>query len=49
MDSRELCKRVVKYVLEGLIVAIAAIILPKNKFDLYNPFLGFSSNKSPNR
>jgi len=33
MDSRELCKRVVKYVLEGLIVAIAAIILPKNKFD----------------
>jgi hypothetical protein len=28
MDSRELCKRVVKYVLEGLVVAIAAILLP---------------------
>jgi len=33
MDSRELCKRVVKYVLEGLVVAIAAILLPKNKPD----------------
>ena len=30
MDSRELCKRVVKYVLEGLVVAIAAILLPSN-------------------
>jgi hypothetical protein len=34
IDSRELCKRVVKYVLEGLMVAIAAIVLPKNKLDL---------------
>jgi len=33
MDSRELCKRVVKYVLEGLVVAIAAVLLPKNKPD----------------
>ena len=33
MDARELCKRVVKYVLEGLVVAIAAILLPKNKPD----------------
>ena len=33
MDSRELCKRVVKYVLEGLIVAIAAMLLPKQKPD----------------
>jgi len=32
MDSRELCKRVVKYVLEGLVVAIAACVLPKDKF-----------------
>ena len=33
MDARELCKRVVKYILEGLVVAIAAILLPKNKPD----------------
>ncbi len=33
MDARELCKRVVKYVLEGLVVAIAAILLPKTKPD----------------
>ena len=33
MDARELCKRVVKYVLEGLVVAIAAILLPKSKPD----------------
>jgi len=30
-NSRELCKRVVKYVLQGAIVAIAAILLPDNK------------------
>ena len=33
MDARELCKRVVKYVLEGLVVAIAAILFPKTKPD----------------
>jgi len=33
INSRELCKRVVKYVLEGLVVAIAAILLPKSKPD----------------
>ena len=33
MDSRELCKRVVKYVLQGLVIAIAAILLPKQKPD----------------
>lgn len=34
IDSRELCKRVVKYVLEGLVVAMAALVLPKQKPDL---------------
>lgn len=33
MNSRELCKRVVKYVLQGLVIAIAAILLPKQKPD----------------
>ena len=33
INSRELCKRVVKYVLQGLVVAIAAILLPKQKPD----------------
>jgi hypothetical protein len=33
INSRELCKRVVKYILEGLVVAIAAILLPKAKPD----------------
>ena len=32
-NSRELCKRVVKYVLQGLVIAIAAILLPKQKPD----------------
>ncbi len=31
IDARELCKRVVKYVLQGLVVAFAAIVLPKRK------------------
>jgi hypothetical protein len=34
MDGRELCKRVVKYLLEGLVVALAAIVLPRQKPDL---------------
>ena len=34
VDSRELCKRVVKYVIEGLIVAFAVLVLPKRKPDL---------------
>ena len=29
LDSRELCKRVVKYVLEGLMVAFAALVIPQ--------------------
>ena len=29
VDVRELCKRVVKYVLEGLMVAFAALVLPQ--------------------
>ena len=33
IDTRELCKRVVKYILEGLMVAFAAVILPKQKPD----------------
>jgi hypothetical protein len=33
INSRELCKRVVKYVLQGLVIAIAAILLPKQKPD----------------
>lgn len=34
IDGRELCKRVVKYVLEGLMVMFAAIVLPRHKPDL---------------
>ena len=30
LDSQELCKRVVKFLLEGLMVAFAAIVLPNN-------------------
>ncbi len=33
-NSRELCKRVVKYVLMGLIIAICTLVLPKPKIDL---------------
>ena len=33
-DSRELCKRVVKYLLMGVIIAIVTVILPKQKLDL---------------
>lgn len=38
VDTKELCKRVVKYVLEGLIVAFAAVVLPKQKPDLEAAF-----------
>lgn len=34
MYQKEVCKRVVKYLLEGLVVAFAAIVLPKQKPDL---------------
>lgn len=29
VDARELCKRAVKYILEGLMVAVAALVLPQ--------------------
>ena len=32
-DSRELCRRVVKYLLMGVIIAIVTVILPKQKLD----------------
>ena len=38
LDTKELCKRVVKYVLEGLVVAFAAVVLPKQKPDLEAAF-----------
>tara|TARA_B100001057_G_C22601827_1_gene853071 strand:+ start:427 stop:666 length:240 start_codon:yes stop_codon:yes gene_type:complete len=38
MDSRELCQRVVKYVLEGLMVAFAALVIPKQKLDIEAAF-----------
>lgn len=34
VDSKEIMIRLIKYVLEGLMVAIAAAIIPKNKPDL---------------
>jgi hypothetical protein len=34
MHAHELCKRVVKYILEGLVVAIASMVLPKHKVDI---------------
>ena len=34
MSGHELCKRVVKYILEGLVVAIASMVLPRQKVDL---------------
>ena len=33
MDSRELCKRVVKYVLQGLVIAVSVMLIPKPKID----------------
>jgi hypothetical protein len=32
--ANEVCKRVIKYILEGAVVAFAAIVLPKKTFDL---------------
>ena len=37
-NSRDLCKRVCKYILEGLVVAFAAIVLPNKKPDLEAAF-----------
>jgi hypothetical protein len=34
IDTRELCRRVVKYLLMGIIIAIVTVILPKQKLDL---------------
>ena len=34
MSGHELCKRVVKYILEGLVVAIASMVLPRQKVDI---------------
>ncbi len=34
VDVRELCKRVVKYVLEGLMVAFAALVLPQKSMKM---------------
>ena len=33
-DSRELCRRVVKYLLMGTIIAVCALVLPEKKLDL---------------
>ena len=33
-SNKELCKRVVKYILEGLVVAFASMVLPRQKVDL---------------
>ena len=32
-DSRELCRRVVKYLLMGTIIAVCALVLPSHKLD----------------
>ena len=37
-DTREICKRIVKYVLQGLVVSFAAIIIPKKTPDLEEAF-----------
>lgn len=37
-DAREICKRIVKYVLQGLVLAFAAIVLPKKTPDLEEAF-----------
>lgn len=34
VDPRELCKRVVKYTLEGLMVAFAALVLPQKSMKM---------------
>ncbi len=32
-DTRELCRRTVKYLLMGAVIAVCALILPKQKID----------------
>ncbi len=32
-DSRELCRRVVKYLLMGVVIAFCALVLPEKKID----------------
>ena len=34
LNTRELCKRVIKYVLEGLMVAFAALVLPQKSLKM---------------
>ena len=34
IDTRELCRRVVKYLLMGIVIAVSTLILPKQKIDL---------------
>lgn len=34
ISGHKLCKKVVKYILEGLVVAIASMVLPRQKVDL---------------
>lgn len=34
VDAKELCRKAVTYIVEGLVVAIAAFALPKKKLDL---------------
>ena len=33
IDTHELCRRVVKYLLMGVVIAISTLILPKQKID----------------
>jgi hypothetical protein len=37
-DTREICKRIVKYILQGLVISFAAIIIPKRTPDLEEAF-----------
>ena len=34
IDTRELCRRVVKYLLMGAVIAVCSLVLPKQKLDL---------------
>jgi hypothetical protein len=34
IDTRELCRRVVKYLLMGVVIATCSLVLPKQKLDL---------------
>lgn len=33
-DTRELCRRVIKYLLMGVVIATCSLVLPKQKLDL---------------